>query len=228
MKFNFITLFPNLIKPYFSDSILKRAVETNLLELNFINPRDFTKDRHKKVDDYMIGGGAGLLIQVEPLELALRSISEKTRVIYLTPNGKLFKQNDAKRLAKFDSITLVCGRYEGIDERFIERNVNECFCIGDFILTGGELGALCVADAISRQVSGVLGNSDSLVDESFENGFLEAPNFTKPNVFENSCVVSEFLKGNHAKISALKFSMSKLRTNYYRPDLYYQRKSYEK
>lgn len=228
MKFNFITLFPNLVKPYFGDSILKRALDSGLIDINFINPRDFTKNKHKKVDDYMVGGGAGLLMQVEPLELAIKSIKDKTRVIYLTPNGKLFKQNDAKRLSKFESLTLVCGRYEGVDERFIERNVSECFCIGDFILTGGELGALCMADAISRHISGVLGSSESLVEESFEDGFLEAPNFTKPNIYEKSSVVSEFLKGNHARISALKFSMSKLRTNYYRPDLYHQRKYYEK
>lgn len=228
MRFNFITLFPNLIEPYFSDSILKRAIDNKFIELGFIDPRDFTKDKHKKVDDYMVGGGAGLLIQVEPLELALNSIEKKGRVVYLTPNGKLFNQNDAKRLSKFDAITFVCGRYEGVDERFIERNVNECFCIGDFILTGGELGAMCMADAISRHISGVLGNSDSLVEESFEGMLLEAPNFTKPNIYKQSFVVSEFLKGNHAKISALKFSMSKLRTLYYRPDLYHQRKYYEK
>lgn len=228
MRFNFVTLFQNLVEPYFGDSILKRAIDNGLIDINFINPRDFTKDKHKKVDDYMIGGGAGLLMQVEPLELAIKSIKEKTRVIYLTPNGKLFKQNDAKRLAKFDNLTFVCGRYEGVDERFIERDVNECFCIGDFILTGGELGALCIADAVSRQIDGVLGNFESLVEESFENTLLEAPNFTKPNIFKKSYVVSEFLKGNHAKISALKFSMSKLRTFYYRPDLYHQRKDHEK
>ncbi|NLY03474.1 MAG: tRNA (guanosine(37)-N1)-methyltransferase TrmD [Campylobacter sp.] len=228
MKFNFITIFPNLMQAYFSDSILARAVNQKIIEINFINPRDFTKDRYKKVDDYMIGGGAGLLMQVEPLELATKSIKEKTHIIYLTPNGKLFKQNDAKRLAKFDSITLVCGRYEGVDERYIERNVDEVFCLGDFILTGGELGALCIADAVSRNLDGVLGNKDSLVEESFEKEFLEAPNFTKPNVFENNLVVSEFLKGNHDKILALKNSMSKLRTKYYRPDLYHQRKNHEK
>lgn len=221
MKFNFITLFEDLVSPYFSDSILKRAVDNKIIEIKCINPRDFSKDRHKKVDDYMVGGGAGLLIGIEPMKGAiLEAKKDKTHIIYLTPAGKKFNQNDAKRLAKFDNITFICGRYEGVDERVIEKYVNEVFCIGDFILTGGELGALCMCDAISRNIKGVLGNSDSLRVESFENGILEAPSFTKPNNFENLSVVSEFLKGNHAKISALKNSMAMLRTKYFRPDLY--------
>ena len=147
MKFNFITLFENLIKPYFDDSILKRALDKNIFEVNFINPRNFSKDKHKKVDDYMIGGGAGLLIGIQPLSDAI---------------GKKFTQKDAKRLSKKDNITFICGRYEGIDERVIEKYVNEVFCIGDFIMTGGELGALCMCDAICRNINGVLGNANSL------------------------------------------------------------------
>ena len=222
MKFNFITLFENLIKPYFDDSILKRALDKNLFEVSFINPRDFSKDKHKKVDDYMIGGGAGLLIGIEPLSDAILNIKNKnpnTHIIYLTPVGKKFTQKDAKRLSKKDNITFICGRYEGIDERVIEKYVNEVFCIGDFIMTGGELGALCMCDAICRNINGVLGNANSLEVESFENSFLEAPSFTKPNIFENLSVPSEFLKGNHGKISALKNQMARLKTNYFRPDL---------
>ncbi|WP_304342428.1 tRNA (guanosine(37)-N1)-methyltransferase TrmD [Campylobacter ureolyticus] len=222
MKFNFITLFENLIKPYFDDSILKRALDKNLFEVDFINPRDFSKDKHKKVDDYMIGGGAGLLIGIEPLSDAILNIKNKnpnTHIIYLTPVGKKFTQKDAKRLSKKDNITFICGRYEGIDERVIEKYVNEVFCIGDFIMTGGELGALCMCDAICRNIDGVLGNANSLEVESFENSLLEAPSFTKPNIFENLSVPSEFLKGNHGKISALKNQMARLKTNYFRPDL---------
>ena len=222
MKFNFITLFENLIKPYFDDSILKRALDKNLFEVDFINPRDFSKDKHKKVDDYMIGGGAGLLICTQPLSDAILNIKNKnpnTHIIYLTPVGKKFTQKDAKRLSKKDNITFICGRYEGIDERVIEKYVNEVFCIGDFIMTGGELGALCMCDAICRNIDGVLGNADSLLIESFENSLLEAPSFTKPNIFENLSVPSEFLKGNHGKISALKNQMARLKTNYFRPDL---------
>ncbi|MCZ6160139.1 tRNA (guanosine(37)-N1)-methyltransferase TrmD [Campylobacter ureolyticus] len=222
MKFNFITLFKNLIKPYFDDSILKRALDKNLFEVDFINPRDFSKDKHKKVDDYMVGGGAGLLMGIEPLSDAILNIKNKnpnTHIIYLTPVGKKFTQKDAKRLSKKDNITFICGRYEGIDERVIEKYVNEVFCVGDFIMTGGELGALCMCDAICRNIDGVLGNADSLLIESFENSLLEAPSFTKPNIFENLSVPSEFLKGNHGKISALKNQMARLKTNYFRPDL---------
>lgn len=222
MKFNFITLFENLIKPYFDDSILKRALDKNIFEVNFINPRNFSKDKHKKVDDYMIGGGAGLLIGIQPLSDAILNIKNKnpnTHIIYLTPVGKKFTQKDAKRLSKKDNITFICGRYEGIDERVIEKYVNEVFCIGDFIMTGGELGALCMCDAICRNIDGVLGNANSLEVESFENSLLEAPSFTKPNIFENLSVPSEFLKGNHGKISALKNQMARLKTNYFRPDL---------
>lgn len=222
MKFNFITLFKNLIKPYFDDSILKRALDKNLFEVSFINPRDFSKDKHKKVDDYMIGGGAGLLMGIEPLSDAILNIKNKnpnTHIIYLTPVGKKFTQKDAKRLSKKDNITFICGRYEGIDERVIEKYVNEVFCVGDFIMTGGELGALCMCDAICRNIDGVLGNANSLEVESFENSLLEAPSFTKPNIFENLSVPSEFLKGNHGKISALKNQMARLKTNYFRPDL---------
>ena len=222
MKFNFITLFENLIKPYFDDSILKRALDKNLFEVSFINPRDFSKDKHKKVDDYMIGGGAGLLMGIEPLSDAILNIKNKnpnTHIIYLTPVGKKFTQKDAKRLSKKDNITFICGRYEGIDERVIEKYVNEVFCVGDFIMTGGELGALCMCDAICRNIDGVLGNANSLEVESFENSLLEAPSFTKPNIFENLSVPSEFLKGNHGKISALKNQMARLKTNYFRTDL---------
>ena len=222
MKFNFITLFENLIKPYFDDSILKRALDKNLFEISFINPRDFSEDKHKKVDDYMIGGGAGLLMGIQPLSDTILNVKNKnpnTHIIYLTPVGKKFTQKDAKRLSKKDNITFICGRYEGIDERVIEKYVNEVFCIGDFIMTGGELGALCMCDAICRNINGVLGNANSLEVESFENSLLEAPSFTKPNIFKNLSVPSEFLKGNHGKISALKNQMARLKTNYFRPDL---------
>ena len=170
----------------------------------------------------MIGGGAGLLIGIQPLSDAILNIKNKnpnTHIIYLTPVGKKFTQKDAKRLSKKDNITFICGRYEGIDERVIEKYVNEVFCIGDFIMTGGELGALCMCDAICRNINGVLGNANSLEVESFENSLLEAPSFTKPNIFENLSVPSEFLKGNHGKISALKNQMARLKTNYFRPDL---------
>ena len=219
MKFNFITLFPNLVSPYFSDSILGKATQKGIIEINYINPRNYTKQKHKKVDDYMVGGGAGLLMSAQPLFDAIDELGD-THIIYLTPVGKKFKQNDAKRLANLSNITFICGRYEGIDERVIESKVNEVFCIGDFVLTGGELAAMSLCDAISRNIPGVLGNINSLDIESFESGILEAPSFTKPNIFDGLSVPSAFLKGNHSIIIALKNHMALCKTRFFRPDLY--------
>lgn len=224
MKFSFVTLFPELIIPYFQASILGRALNNNHINIECVNPRDYSTSRHKKVDEYMIGGGAGLLMMPEPLSASLDAIllqTPKPRIIFLTPVGKKFTQNDAKRLAiQNKHICFVCGRYEGIDERIIELYGDEVFSIGDFILTGGELGALCMSDAISRNIPGVLGNSQSLDIESFEANLLEAPSFTKPDNFRGLNVVSEYLKGNHSKITALKSKMALCKTRFFRPDLY--------
>lgn len=223
MKFTFVTLFDNLIKPYFEDSILKKAIEKKLLSIEFINPRDFTKNKHNKVDDYQAGGGAGLLLNPQPLFDTLDEIKKSNPDAYFVfpaPAGKPFKQIDAKRLAKKENIVFVSGRYEGIDERVVETYADEIFSIGDYVLTGGELASMVMSDAISRNIAGVLGNEDSLEEESFENQLLEAPSFTKPAVFEKKSVPSEFLKGNHAKISNLKNDLAKLKTKYFRPDLY--------
>jgi len=232
MRFNFVSLFPNIIKGYFSDSILARAVESGLIDLNFYNPRDYSKNRHLKVDDARISGGAGMVMTIQPLADAIKDIKAKdknSKIIFLTPVAKPFKQIDAKRLAKEQSVTFVCGRYEGFDERLIEEYADEVFSIGDYILTGGELGAMVMCDAISRNVDGVLGNSDSLIEESFENSLLEAPTFTKPNFYEKRAVVSEFLKGNHSKIASIKLKLSLYKTKYFRPDIYSKVKAgYEK
>jgi len=232
MQFNFVTLFPNIIEGYFSDSILKRALDDSLISVNYYNPRDYSINRHKKVDDALIGGGAGMLMGMQPLEDTIKDIKSKepnTKVIFLTPVAKKFNQKDAVRLAKEDSISFVCGRYEGFDERAIESLADEIFSIGDFILTGGELGALVMCDAIARNVPNVLGNSDSLSQESFENSLLEAPNFTKPNNYKDLSVISEFLKGNHSKIASIKLKLSLCKTKYFRPDIYIKaRADYEK
>ena len=171
----------------------------------------------------MVGGGAGLLMTCQPLDDTLNFLLKnepRIHTIFLAPAGKKFTQNDARRLAKKEHICLVCGRYEGIDERIIEKYADEIFCIGDFVMTGGELGALCIADAISRNIDGVLGNNQSLEVESFEGHLLEAPSFTKPSDYKGSGVVSAFLKGDHAKIRALKNNMAFLKTRFFRPDLY--------
>lgn len=223
MNFIFISIFPNLIEPYFKDSILKRAIDSGLIWVYFFDPREFTNDKHKKVDDYMIGGGAGLLMKCEPLQNCIEFVKSKfenVRFIYPTPAAKKFTQNDAKRLAINENLCFICGRYEGIDERIIELYVDEVLSLGDFILTGGELASLSMCDAISRNIKGVLGNANSLDIESFEDSKLEAPSFTKPNIFEEIGVNSEFLKGNHAKMTALKNTMALSKTRYFRPDIF--------
>lgn len=220
LKFTFVTLFPDLIKPYFQDSILKRAVESNFISYEFYNPRDFTTNKHKKVDDEMVGGGAGMLLSCQPLFDCLDEIKRKNEeayIIFPLAAAKAFRQNDAKRLAKKKNVVFVSGRYEGIDERVIEKYANEVFSIGEFILTGGELASLVMADAISRNVEGVLGNKQSLDVESYENNLLEAPSFTKPEIYQNLSVIKEYLKGNHSNISDLKSKMSLCKTKYYRP-----------
>ncbi len=225
MKFSFVTLFPSLIEGYFSDSILARALDKRLIEVEYTNPRDYTRNKHGKVDEPMIGGGAGMLMTPQPLFDSIKAIknaSDTIHVVVATPVGKPFKQSDAKRLAEKEHIVFVSGRYEGMDERFIEEVADELFSIGDFILTGGELASLVMCDAIARNVNGVLGNSDSLSVESFEALALEAPSFSKPKIYNEIGVPSELLKGNHAKISDLKNAMAKCKTKYFRPDMHKQ------
>ena len=225
MKFSFVTLFPSLIKGYFSDSILARAIDKGLIDIDYINPRDYTTNKHGKVDKPMIGGGAGMLMTPQPLFDTIKAIKEHSETIHIvvsTPVAKTFKQNDAKRLAKKEHVVFISGRYEGIDERFIEEIADELFSIGDFILTGGELASMVMCDAVARNVDGVLGNSDSLSVESFEESLLEAPSFSKPKIYNEIGVPSELLKGNHAKISDLKNAMAKCKTKYFRPDMHKQ------
>ena len=231
MKFTFVTLFPNLVEGYFTDSILSRAIKSDFLSIDYVNPRDYTTNKHNRVDCPMVGGGAGMLMMPQPLFDAIdaiKSISPNAHIVVPTPAGKPFKQNDAKRLANKEHIVLVSGRYEGMDERFIEQCADELFCIGDFILTGGELASMVMCDAIARNLDGVLGNSDSLSVESFESSALEAPSFTKPKNYKESDVPSELLKGNHAKISDLKNAMAKCKTQYFRPDMYKELKLSER
>ena len=228
MRFTFVTLFPQIVEGYFCASILGRAIEAGHLSIDFLNPRDFSTNRYKKVDDAMIGGGAGMLMSPQPLHDALTTLKEESpelRTIVLSPVGKPFRQSDAKRLAGERHLALVAGRYEGIDERIVELHADEIFSVGDSVLTGGELPAMMMVDAVSRMLPGVLGNQDSLAIESFEEELLEAPSFTKPDEFEGKRIVSEFLKGNHSKIAAIKNRMALSRTKYFRPDLYLRAKA---
>ena len=217
MRIVFVTLFPNLIKPYFEDSILKKALEKNLFEIEFVNFREFSKNKQKKVDTPLVGGGAGMIIDNVALRDALIFLQKKyptSRTIFLTPVAKTYNQKDAMRLAKEEVLILVSGRYEGFDERLIEDFADEVLSIGDYILTGGELASLVIADSVLRNVKGVLGNSESLIEESFNNNLLEAPAFSKVGV------VPQILKsGNHKRIAEWKEKASLLKTQFHRLDL---------
>lgn len=221
MKFSFLSLFPHLIESYFADSILKKAYERGLIEIETVNIRDYAFDRYQKVDDAPIGGGAGQVMRADVLSKALESVRD-SHIIFLSPCGKVFDHNDAFRLSQKSHISFVCGRYRGFDERVIERYAHEVISIGDFVLTGGELPALVLCDSISRHIDGVLGNVDSLKGESFEDFLLESPTFTK-NVEEKSDFLSppsEYSKGNHGRIAGLKKRLAVCKTKYFRPDLY--------
>jgi tRNA (guanine37-N1)-methyltransferase len=227
MRFSFVTLFPGLISGYFEDSILKRAMQKKLFSVDFVDPREYSASKHKKVDDTAFGGGAGMLMTPQPLFDTLLDIKrkdEEAHIVFVTPVAKQFVQNDAKRLATKKHLVLVSGRYEGIDERVIEEFADEVLSIGDYILTGGELPSLVICDAVVRNIAGVLGNSDSLDEESFEEYLLEAPAFTKPQFFHKKKVPSEFLKGNHSKIRTLKFALAECKTSFFRPQRYIRHK----
>ncbi|PHM18472.1 MAG: tRNA (guanosine(37)-N1)-methyltransferase TrmD [Sulfuricurvum sp. PD_MW2] len=231
MRFTYVTIFSNLIEGYFQDSILKRGIEAGKFSIHFLNPRDFSTSKHHKVDDTAAGGGAGMVMTPQPLFDTLKTLPENAHIIFVAPVGKQFTQNDAKRLASKQHVVFVSGRYEGIDERVVERFADEVFSIGDYVLTGGELPSLVMTDAIVRNIEGVLGNSESLEYESFESPLLEAPTFGKPPLYENMSVPSEYLKGNHSKIRALKSSLSECKTAYFRPEQLQKHKlrtSYEK
>jgi len=228
MRYTFVTLFSNIVKGYFEDSILSRAIKHGLIDIKYVNPRDYSCNKHKKVDDTSFGGGAGMLMSPQPLYDTLESVKcndDNAYIIFLLPAGKQFIQNDAKRLAKKEHIVFVSGRYEGIDERVVEEFADEVFSIGDYVLTGGELPSLVMCDAISRNIGGVLGNAESLIDESFEEHLLESPSFTKPQKYKEKSVPSEFLKGNHSKIRSLKFALAKCKTSFFRPTRYLAHKA---
>lgn len=206
MRFDILTLFPSLVLPYFEDSILKRAVADKKISVHVHNIRDYSKERHKKVDDTPYGGGAGMVMSCQPLFDAIKAAKEKNKgpVIYLSPVGKRFTQEKAEELAELDEMILLCGRYEGIDQRVIDELVDEEISVGDFVLTGGELPALCVVDAVSRLLPGVLGDDESSEEESFSAAtgrMLEYPHYTKPAVYEGLEVPEVLLSGNHGEIA---------------------------
>lgn len=210
-------------------SIIGRAIEAGLLEINAVNIRDYSTNKHMKVDDYPYGGGAGLVMQPEPVYRAYKDLEKdmkkKPRVVYLTPQGTTFHQEMAKELAKEEELVFLCGHYEGIDERVLEEIVTDYVSIGDYVLTGGELPAMVMIDSISRLVPGVLHNDDSAGDESFENGLLEYPQYTRPPVFLDKEVPEVLLSGHHENIRKWRHEQSVKRTKERRPDLW---EEYEK
>lgn len=210
-------------------SIIGRAIEAGLLEINAVNIRDYSTNKHMKVDDYPYGGGAGLVMQPEPVYRAYKDLEKdmkkKPRVVYLTPQGTTFHQEMAKELAKEEELVFLCGHYEGIDERVLEEIVTDYVSIGDYVLTGGELPAMVMIDSISRLVPCVLHNDDSAGDESFENGLLEYPQYTRPPVFLDKEVPEVLLSGHHENIRKWRHEQSVKRTKERRPDLW---ETYEK
>lgn len=223
MKFYCLTLFPEMVKNGMNTSITGRAMEKGLIELETVNIRDFTTNKHLKVDDYPYGGGAGLVMQAEPVYKAYESIrakfSKKPRVIFVTPCGKTFHQKMAQELAKEEELVFLCGHYEGIDERVLEMIVTDNVSIGDYVLTGGELPAMVMMDCISRLVPGVLGNDSSAESESFQDSLLEYPQYTRPEEFMGQKVPEILLSGHHANVESWRREQSLLRTAKYRPDL---------
>ncbi len=223
MNFYILTLFPDMIMQGLHTSILGRAVQNGILSIEAVNIRDYTIDKHKKVDDYPYGGGAGMVMQAQPVYDAWKAVTDRLgyrpRTIYLTPQGKVFCQQDAKTFACEQDLIFLCGHYEGIDERVLEEIVTDYISIGDYVLTGGELPAMVLADAIARMVPGVLSNDLSKTTESFEDGLLEYPQYSRPEEWRGKKVPPILLSGDHAKVDAWRREQSILRTRDRRPDL---------
>ncbi len=207
MNFHIVTIFPKIFDSYFSESIVKRAKQKKLIDIEIHNLRDYTTDKHKTVDDTPYGGGPGMILKIEPIYDCLKAIksqiskSKKNRIILFSAKGERYTQADARRLAKYDNLVLICGRYEGVDERVAEYLADEELSVGDYVLTGGEIPAMLVVDSVARLVPGVLGNEESAKGESFsKRGYLEYPQYTKPAEFREWKVPEVLLGGNHKEI----------------------------
>ena len=221
-QFFVLTLFPEMIQQTLSHSIMGRAQKEGHISVEAINIRDYTLNKQKHVDDYPYGGGAGMVMQAQPIYDAYQSIAEKAqgaRVVYMTPQGRPFTQRIAEELSQEENLVFLCGHYEGIDERIIEEIVTDEISLGDFVLTGGELAAITIIDAVSRLVPGVLGKEDSFANESFSDGLLEYPQYTRPPVFHGKEVPEILLSGHHANIAKWRREQSLIRTVKKRPDL---------
>ena len=219
MQINVLTLFPELIENYVAYGVIGRACREGKACVETIDIRTFTDDKHRTVDDVPFGGGAGMVLKPEPLACAMDSLSMPGHRVLLAPSGRPFTQKDAVEWAKLDALTLICGRYEGVDQRFADAYVDETVSIGDYVLSGGELGALVALDASLRYVPGVLGNRESLDCESFADGLLEYPHYTRPSEWRGRSVPDVLLSGHHGRISDWRRKASLTRTLRTRPDL---------
>lgn len=222
MRFDVLTLFPELIQSHMDFSIMKRAKEDGIIDINTINPRDYTLDRHKKVDDTPYGGGAGMVLMPQPYVDAYEGVNklENSITLMMTPQGEPFDDKMSNELAQYDQIIILCGHYEGYDERIRDIIKPKEVSIGDFVLTGGELPALCIIDSVSRKIEGTLGKIESAHDDSFSDGLLEYPQYTKPREYRGLCVPDVLLNGNHKLIEEYRYSQKIERTKIKRPDLY--------
>ncbi len=222
MRIDVVTLFPQMFEAVSQHGITRRAVEGGIVELGMWNPRDYTHDRHRTVDDRPYGGGPGMLMKVQPLRDALhaaRNEGAKPHVVYLSPQGRRLTQKGVRELATYPHLVLIAGRYEGVDERFIEAEVDEEWSIGDYVLSGGELGAMVLIDTITRLLPGALGHEDSAGQDSFSEGLLDTPHYTRPEVFEGEAVPAVLLSGDHQAIARWREKQSLGRTWLRRPDL---------
>lgn len=231
MRISIVTIFPDMIRAVTEFGITRRAVENGLLEVATVNPRDFTEDRHRTVDDRPFGGGPGMVMKVAPLQGAIQAAKQaagsNAKVIYLSPQGRTLDQAAVEKLAQESALVLIAGRYEGIDERLIDAEVDEQISIGDFVLSGGELPAMVLLDAVARRLPGVLGHEDSAEQDSFTGDYvnlLDCPHYTRPEVFEGRAVPEVLLSGNHAAIERWRRKQALGRTATRRPDLLEKRK----
>ena len=222
MKFDVMTLFPEMIEDYCSHSIMKRAIDNEIFSVNTINPRDYTHDKHRKVDDTPYGGGAGMVLMAQPYVDAYEAIekAENLITIMLSPQGEPLNDAIVNELTKFEQLILICGHYEGFDERIRDIIKPREISLGEFVLTGGELPALCLIDAVSRKIEGTLGKIESADEDSFSNGLLEYPHYTKPREYRGLAVPEVLLNGNHKEINEFRLQKSLERTKLKRPDLY--------
>jgi len=221
MRFDIITLFPEMFSAIKEEGVIARAIKKSIISINEWQLRDFSENKYKNVDDKAYGGGAGMVMQVKPIRDCIKKIKEQepeTKVIYLSPQGEPLNQNLVEKLSSFESLTLLCGRYEGVDERIIKNDVDLEVSIGDYVISGGELAAMVLIDSVSRRLPNVLGNKDSLND-SFVNNLLDYPHYTRPESIDGDIVHEVLLSGNQAKIDAWRLEQAKHKTRQKRPDL---------